>query len=107
MAQKASVPVEVELDLEAQGVKSLLLARNGLLFKGALKVSDFFAASVPTVSCRLNIFFRVHKGLHPLVVRRIRLEQIYNVEGIVNIFGGVFYLEVEPLGHLRRKRVEV
>lgn len=107
MAEKARVAIEVELDLEAKRVESLLLPGDGLLLDRALKVSDLLSSSKPSVSRDLSILLRVDEWLHALVVRRVRFVEIDDVEGVVNVFARVLDLKVEPLSHQGREGVEV
>ena len=107
MAKKASVPIEVEFDLEAKRIESLLLPRDGLLLNRALKVPDLLSTSIPSVSCDLSILLRVDEWFHALVVRRVRFVEVDDVEGVVNIFARVLDLKVKPLSHQGRERVEV
>ena len=103
MAQKASVVIKIKFDLETQGVKSLLLPRNSLFLERTQIIPNFFAPTVPPIARSLNVFLRVYKRFHSLIIRRVWLAQVHNIECVVHVLSSIFDLEIEPLGHERRK----
>ena len=63
-----------------------------------LVVADILAIAIPAYPTRLLcIFYGVNERLLALIVRAVRLDQIYYVEFIPDIFADVAHFEVIPL----------
>ena len=73
VTQINSIAIVIESDFEAESVGGGL-ARNLLDFLSSLKVPDVVSTSVPSVSCCLYVFLRVHQRLHALIVGGICFE---------------------------------
>lgn len=73
VTQINSIAIVIESDFEAESVGGGL-ARNLLDFLSSLKVPDVVSTSVPSVSCCLHVFLRVHQRLHALIVGGICFE---------------------------------
>lgn len=83
-----------ELNGERKRVQLDCLDRRTLL---AGIVTDVSSASMPANAFLLRVFLRVNKRLHSLVVERVGLDQVYEVELVGLILARVSHPEVKPL----------
>ena len=84
----------VELDCEAQLVELCGLYKRSLF---ARNIFDVEARSCPALGLLLGFPFRIHEGLHAVVVQTIWLYQIHNVEPVDSSLDCVAYSKVKPL----------
>jgi hypothetical protein len=63
-----------------------------------LIVSDIFPYPVPSNLVCFCLLLRVDQGLHPCVIRAVRLHKVQKVELVLPELFGVFDLKIEPLG---------
>ena len=95
MSEIDVVVVMKELELESKGV----VEATAFLFHAVLVVADMLAIAVPANSLLLGcLSARVDQWLLSLVVRRIRLDQVYDVELVDLVLPRVPNLEEVPLG---------
>jgi hypothetical protein len=83
-----------ELNGERKRVQLDCLDRRTLL---AGIVTDVSSASMPANAFLLRVFLRVNQWLHSLVVKRVGLDQVYEVELVGLILARVSHPEVIPL----------
>ena len=55
--------------------------------------------SVPTISSCLDVLLRIYERFHTLVIGRVWLEQIDDIESVFNVFSVVLNTEIVPLRH--------
>ena len=55
------------------------------------------AVSVPSYSCSFSFLGRVDQGLHSLIILRIRLHEINDIESICLILFDILQAEIVPL----------
>ena len=53
---------------------------------------------MPAQSSTLCVFLRVNQRFHAMVIRRVGLDQIHNVEFVCRTVPCILHSEVEPLG---------
>jgi hypothetical protein len=70
-----------------------------------LKVAYIVTIAHPALLVALCLDLGVHQWLHAMVIQRVWLHQIYNVELVGLTSSSVAQTEVEPLGLTLRKEV--
>lgn len=70
----------------------------GLPFHRVLVVADIFTVPVPAFSKLFCLNLTIHQGLHPVIVKGVRLEQVNNVETVGTPWSRVLHAEIVPLG---------
>lgn len=88
-----------EINFKTQSVSRLFVARYFLHFFGRLEVLYVMPVSVPTISGGLDVLLRIYERFHTLIIGRVWLEQIDDIESVFNIFSVVLNTKVVPLRH--------
>ena len=55
--------------------------------------------SVPTISSCLDVLLGIYERFHTLIIGRVWLEQIDDIESVFNVFSVVLNTEIVPLRH--------
>ena len=88
-----------EINFETQSIGRLFVAWYFLHFFGCLEVLYVMPVSVPTISSCLDVLLRIYERFHTLVIGRVWLEQIDDIESVFNVFSVVLNTKVVPLRH--------
>ena len=90
MGNKDLVIIVAYLEVEAKGIR-----RVG--FTCSWVIDDVITCSVPSLTCLITSLFRVKEDLHPLVIVRIVLTKVRDVESIRGSNFSICEFEEEPL----------
>ena len=60
---------------------------------------------MPPIFLEFSFFLAIDERLHAMVVERIRLDQIYYIKLVDDVFASVAHSEEEPLAQLSRGSV--
>ena len=82
-----------------------LVARNRRLSDSAWVVSDVLTCPYPPALLALALLPRVDEWLHPLIVRRVRLDEVHDVKCVLPEPPSVAHFKVVPLRVVVRVRV--
>jgi hypothetical protein len=88
-----SVLVMFKLASPGQGVVVSLV----FTFHAVLVIADIRASSNPTSASLLCLRLRIHKWTHPVIVERIRLYEVYDIESVILSSFCIANREVIPL----------
>lgn len=88
-----------EINFETQSISRLFVAWYFLHFFGRLEVLYVMSISVPAISSSLDVLLRIYERFHTLVIGRVWLEQIDDIESVFNVFSVVLNTEIVPLRH--------